>query len=284
MFCRIVYEYGVFSAARVVKLNGMRKTAGQKTEKRKAPEAYIQREYRQRVTTGGLVSSYVRIEETDLHIMATGDVNRRATELVLQYRLQLEGYIRKNPQFASSLVPLPVDNLAPQLVQEMQVAGQKAGVGPMAAVAGTVAEYVGKSLLAEGTAEVIIENGGDIFLARSIDSTVAIFAGKSPLSYTVGIRIRQENMPCGVCTSSGTVGHSLSFGDADSVTVLAESAALADAAATRLGNEVGSGRGGKGGVDRALAQAGKIEGILGVVVVCNELIGAVGDVELIGLK
>lgn len=262
----------------------MQKTARQKTEKRKTPVAYIQREYRRRVMAGGLVSSFVRIEETDLHILADGDVHRRATELVLQYRLQLEGYIRKNPLFASSLVPLPGDNLAPPLVREMLAAGQKAGVGPMAAVAGTVAEYVGKSLLQEGIAEIIIENGGDIFLARSVDSTVAIFAGQSPLSYTVGIRVRRESMHCGVCTSSGTVGHSLSFGDADSVTVLAKSAALADAAATRLGNEVGAGRGGKAGVDRALTQAANIEGILGVVVVCNEVIGAVGDIELIGLQ
>jgi ApbE superfamily uncharacterized protein (UPF0280 family) len=151
----------------------------------------------------------------------------------------------------------------------------------MAAVAGTIAEYVGKGLMAQGQPEVMVENGGDVFLCRNQDCSAAIFAGESPLSYKVGIQIKKEQMPLGVCTSSGTVGHSLSLGEADSVTVLARSTALADAAATRLGNEVGHVRGGKEGVAQALEAAAGIEGIVGVVVICGELMGAAGDVELV---
>lgn len=244
----------------------------------------MDREYRLLAMGKGLVSSEVRIGETDLHILADGDVEAMAKELVIRSRLQLESYIQKHPVFASTLKPLPIDPLAPPLIREMLQAGRDAGVGPMAAVAGSVARYVGEGLIAAGMQEVIVENGGDIFLSRAGDCTVAIFAGQSPLSYNIGVHIRSEHMPCGVCTSSGTVGHSLSFGDADSVTVVADSIVLADAAATRLGNEVGVGRGGKAGVNRALEQAKSIQGIRGVVIICDEVMGAAGDIELVRLQ
>lgn len=254
-----------------------------KKVRKRLPESYVERDYRQAVIGKNLVSSRVCIEETDLHILADRDVTAMAKELVVRCRLQLESYIQKNPLFLSSLTPLPLEPFAPRLIQEMLQAGYDAGVGPMAAVAGTVARYVGTGLLAAGVREVIVENGGDLFLSRSEDCTVAIFAGQSPLSYNVGVHITREQMPCGVCTSSGRVGHSLSFGDADSVTVVAESVALADAAATRLGNEVGKGRDGRAAVNHALAQAKHIQGIRGVVIICDEVMGAAGDIELVRL-
>ncbi len=119
----------------------------------------------------------------------------------------------------------------------MAAAAQTAGVGPMAAVAGAIAECVGRELL-EFSPEVIVENGGDIFLKVSHRRTVGIFAGDSPLTGRIGIQIEARDTPLGVCTSSGTVGHSLSFGRADAVVVLAPAAALADAAATAIGNRV----------------------------------------------
>ncbi len=253
-----------------------------KANKRKSrPESYSDRVYRKLVTYTGLVSTTVRIEETDLHILAEDDVTEKATDLILQYRAQLEQYILKNPQFSASLEPLKHDKIVPPLIRDMLNAGIAAGVGPMAAVAGTIAEYVGKGLVAAGFREVMIENGGDIFLQRNSDCSIAIFAGESPLSYKVGMNIRSAQMPIGICTSSGTVGHSLSLGLADSVTVLSKSTALADAAATRLGNEVGRSGNTREGMQNGLAQAKEIPGIIGVVVVCGELIGAFGDVELI---
>ncbi len=250
-------------------------------KRKKKPESYSKRVYRQLVSQAGLVSTQVRIEETDLHILAEQGVAEQATDLVLQYRTQLEGYIVKYPQFCATLDPLPQDKTAPPLVRDMLTAGIQAGVGPMAAVAGTIAEYVGRGIMAQGGREVMVENGGDIFLQRSCDCSIAIFAGDSPLSYKVGVRVHSSQMPLGICTSSGTVGHSLSMGEADSVTVLAQSTSLADAAATRLGNEVGEVKGGKAGVARALEAARGISGIIGVVVICGELMGATGDVELV---
>ena len=254
-------------------------TQGKTTRRR--PESYRLREYRSLISPGELVDMRVAVGETDLHILADRDMSDQARELVLQCRMQIEQQIARDPQFLKSLVPLPQVTVAPKIIREMLAAGRAAGVGPMAAVAGAVAQFVGEGLLRLGCREVIVENGGDIFLARSVDCTIGIFAGSSPLSYTVGIRLATNAMPCGVCTSSGTVGHSLSFGEADSVTVVAESAALADSVATRLGNEVGRQRGGKVGVQNALAIARQFSGIRGVVVISGEVMGAVGDIELV---
>lgn len=247
------------------------------------PESYRTRSYRQFHDQAGLVATQVLVQETDLHILATRDVHERATELVLQYRLQLEQYIVKHPLFLATLDPLPMDFLAPPLVREMLAAGLQAGVGPMAAVAGTIAEFVGKALVAEGVEEVIVENGGDIYIHRLKECSVAIFAGQSPLSYKIGLRLLPSQMPVGVCTSSGTVGHSLSFGKADAAVVVARSTPLADAMATCIGNEVGGTLSAKEGVERALAKAGEIEGIEGAVVICGEVMGAMGAVELVRL-
>lgn len=249
----------------------------------KDPLSYTVRSYRQQASSRELITTHVQVKETDLHIQADKDVQRRAFELVLQYRLQLEEYIVRYPQFLSSLSPLPKDFTATPLIQQMYDAARKAGVGPMAAVAGGIAESVGRSLLREGIEEIIIENGGDIFLARKEPSVISIFAGESPLSKKVGLELASSG-PWGVCTSSGTVGHSLSMGMADSVTVVARSTYLADAAATRIGNEVGRDDNDKQGVNSALKLAEEIEDIAGVVVICGEILGAVGDVKLVGLE
>lgn len=254
-----------------------------KRVKARQPHSYVERTYRALASESRLLSSFARVKDTDLHILADREVSDRAFELALQFRLPVETYIRRHPEFLSALTPLPDDILAPPIVRDMLTAGSIAGVGPMAAVAGAIAEYVGRALLREGCREVMVENGGDIFISRATECTVAIFAGESPLSLKVGVKLPAETMPVAVCTSSGKVGHSLSFGEADSVTVIARGAALADAAATRLGNEVGRAAEGEAGIRRALAVSRAIAGIGGVVVVCGEKIGAVGDVELVRL-
>ncbi len=248
--------------------------------KRKSPLSYQERKYRL-TENSGLIASIVKMAETDLHILATEPVNVQALSAVSEVRTSIEGYIRQHPHFLNSLVPLPLDSQAPKAVQDMLSAGLRTGVGPMAAVAGVVAEQVGSALLAQGIAEVIVENGGDLFLSRKQQSTVSVYAGESPLSGKLGISIRPEQMPCGVCCSSGTIGHSLSLGRADAVVVVAKSTALADAAATRLGNEVDGQR--KKSINKALRLAEEIEGLAGAVIISGEHLGAWGDVELVGV-
>lgn len=250
-----------------------------KHSRKNHPLSYTARTYRL-MQQSGLVSSSVRMKETDLHILAPISVEDEAILLVAEVRRQLETYILTHEQFAGSLVPLPMDTAAPEAIREMLAAGQAAGVGPMAAVAGIIAEFVGKGLISSGVEDLIVENGGDIFIARTQECTAAIFAGQSPLSNKVGIRLTPAMMPCGVCCSSGSIGHSLSLGRADAVVVTARSTALADAAATRVGNEVD---GSPGSLGAALKVAKGIRGVSGAVVVRDEQLGAWGDIELVSL-
>ena len=145
----------------------------------------------------------------------------------------------------------------------------------MAAVAGAVAEHVGRRLLTFSE-EIIVENGGDIFLKTAKPRTMGIFAGTSPLSYRIGIHIPPDQTPMGVCTSSGTLGHSRSFGRADAVVVLSPWTALADAVATAAGNRVKSPE----DIHRALTFAMNIVDVTGILVILGEEIGVQGPIEL----
>jgi hypothetical protein len=223
----------------------------------------------------GLIAFRVAVKETDLMVLANREFSREVRELVVRERQQLEGYIETHPEFAQSLNPWPEDPFAPPVVREMIAAGKRTGVGPMAAVAGAIAERVGRGLMPVN-AEVIVENGGDIFLKVIRPATVALFAGKSPLSQRIGIKIDPSLGPLGVCTSSGRVGHSLSFGQADAACVLAPSAALADACATALGNRVSNAT----AINPALEWVAEVPGIIGAVVIVGDKLGAWGRVEL----
>ncbi len=231
--------------------------------------------YRTLVTRGRLVAFRVKIQQTDLLILAQQDLQEQATTLVLQERRGLEGYIVGHPDFLETLKPWPPDPLAPPLVQAMIQAGQRAEVGPMAAVAGAIAQAVGLALRPLSP-EIIVENGGDVFLCLAAPATVALYAGASPLSLRVGLEIAADQTPLGVCTSSGTVGHSLSLGRADAACVLAHDTALADAAATALGNRVRSPR----DISPALEWLAGIPGIQGGVVIVGDKLGAWGEVTL----
>ena len=237
-----------------------------------------QRSYRSWLARDGLVSFRVAIQETDLYILAHSPLEQEAREAVIQLRHQLEAYIRANPDFASSLAPLPEDPRAPKIAQEMLTASQQAGVGPMAGVAGAMAEFVGRELLVSSP-EVVVENGGDIFIQINTERKIGLFAGESPLNMKVGIRVPPERTPLGICTSSGTVGHSQSFGRADAVCVISPSCTLADAAATALGNRVG----GNGDIERVLEEGRRISGVEGVVIIVDDALGAWGEYELVKL-
>jgi ApbE superfamily uncharacterized protein (UPF0280 family) len=156
----------------------------------------------------------------------------------------------------------------------MYAAAAVAAVGPMAAVAGAVAQHVGQSLL-EHSPQVVVENGGDIFLHTRTPRTVALWAGESPLSDRVALRIPGDS-ELGICTSSGTVGHSHSLGKADAATVVADDAALADAVATALGNRVRCAEDAQEAVRWAL----DMSGVRGAVVICGAQLSAGGDIEL----
>ncbi|MBA7579777.1 MAG: UPF0280 family protein [Dehalococcoidia bacterium] len=236
---------------------------------------YQPRSYRHWVKDKSLVGFNVVVKETDLYIRASSDLKQKAQRLVVKYRQQLESYIERHPAFLSSLEPLAVGDDAPRIVTEMAEAAKKVGVGPMAAVAGAIAESVGKELL-DSSPEVIVENGGDIYLKSSTDRLIGIYAGKSPLTGTVGLEVRSKYTPIGICTSSGTVGHSLSHGKADAVIVLSKSTALADAAATAIGNMIKN----SDDIPRGIEYAISIKGLIGTIIIKDDKIGLWGKVKI----
>ncbi len=237
------------------------------------------RTYRNLVNTKKLAPFRVVVKETDLMVHAGKILKDETRKLVLEQRGYLEAYVNLFPEFAASLTPWRLAGLAPPIVVDMVKAGANAGVGPMAAVAGAIAEYAGRGLL-KSTEHVIVENGGDVFIKIDTPITVGIFAGNSPLSLRVGIRIDGGPKPMAVCTSSGTIGHSLSFGSADAVCVVAESCTVADAAATAIGNMVQS----SSDIQFAIDKGKGIAKILGIIVIVGEKIGIWGDLELVSLK
>ncbi len=236
---------------------------------------YQERRYRNVLLERNLSSFQVQVKETDLYIRAHRDIREAAFQSVLRHRYHLEQYLFSHPDFLHSLVPLEGDEFAPPVVRQMIWAARCAGVGPMAAVAGAMAEAVGRDLL-KNSREIIVENGGDIFLSSAGEVTVGIFAGSSPLSFRLGLVLPPSSKPIGVCTSSGTVGPSLSFGHADAVCILAPSAALADAAATAVGNAVPS----PSRLEDGLEKARQIEGVTGAVIIMGDKLAAWGEVQL----
>jgi hypothetical protein len=239
---------------------------------------YRERFYRSQTSSPNWASFALQVKESDLWVRARRDVSALGYERLFQYRHDLETYIQVHPGFKESLVPLTLDPLAPPIVQDMLKAAKIAGVGPMAAVAGAVAHFVGRDLLSLSS-DIIIENGGDLFIASCELLTIGIFAGASPLSQKLAIRLDPQPEPFGLCTSSGTVGHSLSFGKADAVTVLSSTATLADALATAIGNRVRT----RQDIPAAIDWAQTIPEVTGVLIIVGDQIGLWGDLELVSL-
>jgi hypothetical protein len=239
---------------------------------------YRERRYRNLAGIEGLVPFSVIVKETDLLIHASKNLEKIAKDLVLKERGFIENYIACHPEFLKTLAPWRIESPAPAIVSEMARAGKKAGVGPMAAVAGAIAERVGNALLSYSD-EVVVENGGDVFIKTVTPLKVGIFAAGSPLSLKMGLLIDSSKKPSAVCTSSGTFGHSLSFGKADAVCIVSDSCPLADAAATAVGNLVKT----KKDIEKAIEFGNNIKGVTGIVIIKGDAAGFWGDIEVVSL-
>lgn len=237
---------------------------------------YQRRFYRDWVKVKDLHATHILAKETDLEILTNKILEKEfVTEMIRSYRWDIETYITKDRRFLTSLKPIEVEIDAPLIVKEMSEAAKNANVGPMATVAGAIAHSLGNDLLKRGYKDVIIENGGDIFIKTRKNRAIGIYAGKSKLSRSLVLKIKAKNTPLGLCASSGTVGHSLSFGKADSVVIISKSTALADAVATATGNLVKS----KDDLQKAVDFARSIKGVLGALIIIKNSLIAWGDVE-----
>ncbi len=241
---------------------------------------YSRRSYR-RLTNPLFTCFTAKVKETDLYVCvdrkSSSEKLPRFTEgRILFYRTQLEEYLLENGDYHSALSPHLVLPAAPPIVLQMARAGNTAGVGPMAAVAGALAELVGFDLL-QHVSEVIVENGGDIFLKTSSANRVTVFAGTSPLSGRIAMELPPRPEPYGICTSSGTVGPSLSFGSADAAVIVSRSTPLADAVATATANRIQS----AGDLDSSLAYARTIAGVEGVLLIKDSKLAVWGNIRLV---
>ena len=241
---------------------------------------YQRRFYRNWIRAKDLYLTRVTVKETDLQILTDRPIDKDFVKArVNTYRRQIESYIAKDRRFLTSLKPIEVELNAPPIVKDMVSRAKSANVGPMAAVAGAVAQYIGKDILKKGTQEVIIENGGDIFLKIKKSRDIGIYAGKSKLSGKLSLRINPKHTPLGVATSSGTVGHSLNFGNADAVVIVAKDAILADSVATAASNLVKT----REDFVKAVDFAKKISGIVGLVIIMKDNLATWGKIELLSM-
>lgn len=237
---------------------------------------YEKRFYRAWSNSVDLVSFNVIEKESDLFVMAEKNLEEIARRLLSKYRSKIEDYINKRPLFKTALSPIEPLGKEEDIIKNMIEASMLAGVGPMATVAGTVSDFIGKDLL-EYSGNVIVENGGDIFVKSSKERLFAIFAGESFFSRKIAIKIKPEKTPLGVCTSSATVGSSLSFGNTDATVIISKNASIADAFATAVGNMVKN----KSDVEKTLNFIKTKKEILGAVIVIKDKIAICGDIEIV---
>ena len=240
------------------------------------------RHYRNQFSLERFRSFGVNYKETDLWIgVDPGSFKEEMKEIahskVVQLRSEMESYLLKDPIFAKTFEPHQVEQNAPEIVKVMSNAANRAGVGPMAAVAGAFSEAVGRHLMQKfEIQELVVENGGDIFLKIERNLLMSVYAGSSPLSEKIGIEIQSSESPLGVCTSAGTVGPSVSLGTTDATMIICRNAALADALATTFGNLVQVPE----DVPQVIHQTERFPEILSAVIICSDKIGIRGQFEM----
>lgn len=194
------------------------------------------------------------------------------TAEIVRQRQILEDYIKRHADFRRSLEPLELLAGAPEVAERMARAASLVGVGPMAAVAGAMAQLAAEAGLRAGAPEAIVENGGDIYLKAAKPVIIALVTGTAELAERLAFALKPEDTPVSICSSSGKMGHSLSLGKCDLATVVAADGALADAAVTAAGNLVITIE----DVDPALERIAAIEGVHGVLIIKDDRIGLAG--------
>ncbi len=194
------------------------------------------------------------------------------TSAIVEHRKRLEGYIVRHPAFRTSFSPVELLDGAPEAARRMARAAAKTGLGPMAAVAGTLAQLGAEAAQAAGCPEAIVENGGDIYLYSDSPVTIALHTGRTALGDKLAFRLVPGDLPLSLCSSSSTMGHSFSFGCCDLATVAAKDAALADAAVTLVCNRIRS----AADLTPVLNDAGQIPGVDGIFVVKGGKVGMWG--------
>ena len=234
-----------------------------------------ERWYRQHDASERWLCYGVKVETTDLYIRSTVDCSDMAETMVRELRGQIREHAEMQTDFLTAMTPVDEVANAGEIIQRMYHASRLSGTGPMAAVAGAVAEMVGEAI-AETSGEVIVENGGDIWMKLSEPALISLYAGRSGFSGRFNLKIQPEQTPLGICSSSGRFGHSFSLGRADLVTVTSPSAPLADAVATGACNLVS----GEDDLNKAVAYGMSVPGVKGILCIYWDTMAMQGEIEL----
>jgi uncharacterized protein len=243
---------------------------------------YQPRTYRQTFNPDRFASFTVQYLETDLwigvdHSSFRKEIAEFAQHEIVKFRTHLDNYIGKHREFMTSLLPVHPAPGSSETIREMCAAGFRTQTGPMASIAGMFSHFIGEKIRSHfQVKELIIENGGDYFILLKEDLLITIYAGDSPISEKIAIIIPAKETPCGVCTSSGTVGPSLSFGKADAVMVACYSPVMADAWATALANRVKT----PADIEAVLKYSEQFPEILSLVIICEDKTGIRGNFEV----
>lgn len=237
---------------------------------------YRERFYRDWVKSD-LKKFRVSIEESDLFILCDKDLSQEAHTELFKLRKELEMYIQRDYLFKVTLVPHILKSDPPLIAKIMNDAATMYKVGPMAAVAGAFSQLIGEHLLNLGAKTVIVENGGDIFVKSSEPVSLGLYAGEtSPFKDKIKFEVSAVN-GLGICTSSYSVGPSFSFGIADAVAIISDSAAIADAAASYLGNRIKT----KEDIEGVLNYEIDKKILKGIIICCEDKLGVYGDIKLL---
>lgn len=233
-------------------------------------------------TTSGLFKRKFNLKETNCTILTDREYYFNVAEAsIKKNRIELEEYINKYPEFKFSLSPLTVKD-APESVSRMADASSKAGVGPMAAVAGVIADLAVEEMIAAGAKVAVVEDGGEAALISDKPIDIALKAGESELSKRVGFRLKE--FPVGVATSSGLYSHALSFGEAEAATIFAKNSGIADATATAVGNVI-IGKNVDAIIRKGIQIGLAVEGVHGVFIFYKGKVGIGGLIpQIIGIN
>lgn len=225
--------------------------------------------------------SQIDIDET--HIRLTTDLgNHNLKKYVFDMRTDLKDHIFRNNEFSLAIEPLNVsDDDLSDIVFKMYESSIHADVGPMACVAGTISELSLDYLIERGSKYSIVENGGDIAIVNDRKVLCGIYSNNEVLGNSIAFEIKKRKKPLGICTSSGKIGHSISFGDADSVTVIGKSPSLCDGLATRIANSV-NGESSQDKVASGLECGDEYREFFdGALIICGENVGTIGKLPKI---
>ncbi|MCE5329062.1 UPF0280 family protein [bacterium] len=218
----------------------------------------------------------VSYKYSDLFIISNADISSKIPDTLIGFYNVIEEFIKNNPVFAKTFNTFNVNEQFPEIIKEMCYGSEMFNVGPMASIAGAVCEYMAEEL-SKKNSYLAIENGGDIYIKSRHDVIAGLFLKSKYFNNNLKIRIKKEFLPCGIASSSGTLGHSMSLGKSDLIVAVCKSAILADSAATAIGNMINT----KDDIEKTLDYFKAFEKILGMVIIKDDKIGLYGKIELV---